>query len=104
LIPNRASGFTTRSDIGPAREGPSAETVAAAQAARGEEIVENPDAYADPDDEKNIFAGTVYEQDDEEADRYVSVPLYRVEAAAGRKKELWEGRKERASSTKRDES
>lgn len=45
--------------------------MAAAQAARGEEIVENPDAYADPDDEKNIFAGTVYEQDDEEADRYV---------------------------------
>lgn len=67
----RASGFTTRSDIGPAREGPSAETVAAAQAARGEEIVDNPDQFADPDDEKNIFAGTVYEQDDEEADRYV---------------------------------
>jgi len=74
--PHRASGFTTRSDIGPAREGPSAETVAAAQAARGEEIVENPDAYADPDDEKNIFAGTVYEQDDEEADRYVPASLY----------------------------
>jgi hypothetical protein len=48
--------------------------VAAAQAARGEEIVDNPDQFADPDDEKNIFAGTVYEQDDEEADRWVVGP------------------------------
>lgn len=78
----RASGFTTRSDIGPAREGPSAETVAAAQAARGEEIVDNPDQYADPDDEKNIFAGTVYEQDDEEADRCVR-PAGRCSGQAG---------------------
>lgn len=32
-----ASGFTTRSDIGPAREGPTPEAIAAAKAARGEE-------------------------------------------------------------------
>ncbi|KAL0250714.1 hypothetical protein I308_102897 [Cryptococcus tetragattii IND107] len=64
-----ASGFTTRSDIGPARAGPSAEVVAEAQARRGEEEIPDPDAFQDPDDERNLFAGTVYEADDEEADR-----------------------------------
>ncbi|ORX36867.1 PRP1 splicing factor, N-terminal-domain-containing protein [Kockovaella imperatae] len=63
-----ASGFTTRSDIGPAREGPSAEAVAEAQARRGEDVPD-PDALQDPDDERNLFAGTVYEADDEEADK-----------------------------------
>lgn len=69
--PHRASGFTTRSDIGPARvqaeEG--AESGAEANGGRGEEIVKDPDQFQDPEDESNIFAGTVYEQDDEEADR-----------------------------------
>ncbi|WVQ82167.1 hypothetical protein IAT38_004295 [Cryptococcus sp. DSM 104549] len=64
-----ASGFTTRSDIGPARAGPSADTIADAQAKRGEEEVPDPDALQDPDDERNLFAGTVYEADDEDADR-----------------------------------
>lgn len=64
-----ASGFTTRSDIGPARAGPSAEVVAEAQARRGEEEIPDPDAFQDPDDERNLFAGTVYEADDEEADK-----------------------------------
>ncbi|RSH79749.1 uncharacterized protein EHS24_009405 [Apiotrichum porosum] len=63
-----ASGFTTRSDIGPAREGPSAETIADAMAKRGEEIPD-PEQFQDPDNERNLFAGTVYEADDEEADR-----------------------------------
>ncbi|KZV84508.1 hypothetical protein EXIGLDRAFT_624143 [Exidia glandulosa HHB12029] len=64
-----ASGFTTRSDIGPAREGPSAEAVAEAQTRRGEEVEADPEQYQDPDNETGLFAGTVYEQDDEEADR-----------------------------------
>jgi pre-mRNA-processing factor 6 len=63
-----ASGFTTRSDIGPAREGPSAEAIAEAQARRGEEVPD-PEQFQDPDDERNLFAGTVYEADDEEADK-----------------------------------
>ena len=63
-----ASGFTTRSDIGPARAGPSAEAIADAQAKRGEDIPD-PEQFQDPDDERNLFAGTVYEADDEEADR-----------------------------------
>ncbi|KAF8169640.1 PRP1 splicing factor, N-terminal-domain-containing protein [Pholiota molesta] len=69
-----ASGFTTRSDIGPAREGPSAEVIAEAQARRGEEAEVDPDQFQDPDNEYGLFAGTTYEQDDEEADRiYESV-------------------------------
>ncbi|KDQ20970.1 hypothetical protein BOTBODRAFT_100573 [Botryobasidium botryosum FD-172 SS1] len=64
-----ASGFTTRSDIGPAREGPSAEVIAEAQAKRGEEVEPDPEAYQDPDNETGLFAGTVYEADDEEADK-----------------------------------
>jgi hypothetical protein len=63
-----ASGFTTRSDIGPAREGPSAEVVAEAQAKRGEEAEVDPEQFQDPDNEYGLFAGTTYEQDDEEAD------------------------------------
>ncbi|KAH7921622.1 hypothetical protein BV22DRAFT_1132130 [Leucogyrophana mollusca] len=64
-----ASGFTTRSDIGPAREGPSAEVVADAQAKRGEEPDIDPEQFQDPDNEYGLFAGTTYEQDDEEADK-----------------------------------
>ncbi|KAK0462204.1 PRP1 splicing factor, N-terminal-domain-containing protein [Armillaria novae-zelandiae] len=64
-----ASGFTTRSDIGPAREGPSAEVIAEAQARRGEEAEVDPDQFQDPDNEYGLFAGTTYEADDEEADR-----------------------------------
>lgn len=68
-----ASGFTTRSDIGPAREGPSAETIAAARRARGEDPDaaedEDEDRFQDPEDETGLFASSVYEQDDEEADR-----------------------------------
>ncbi|KAH7885649.1 PRP1 splicing factor, N-terminal-domain-containing protein [Phlebopus sp. FC_14] len=64
-----ASGFTTRSDIGPAREGPSAEAVAEAQARRGEEPEVDAEQFQDPDNEYGLFAGTTYEQDDEEADK-----------------------------------
>ncbi|KAG6836096.1 hypothetical protein H0H93_011434 [Arthromyces matolae] len=69
-----ASGFTTRSDIGPAREGPSAEVIAEAQAKRGEEPEVDAEQFQDPDNEYGLFAGTTYEQDDEEADKiYESV-------------------------------
>ncbi|KAF7767988.1 hypothetical protein Agabi119p4_7231 [Agaricus bisporus var. burnettii] len=63
-----ASGFTTRSDIGPAREGPSEEVIAEARARRGEEEVD-PEQFQDPDNEYGLFAGMTYEQDDEEADK-----------------------------------
>jgi pre-mRNA-processing factor 6 len=40
-----------------------------AQAKRGEEADVDPDQFQDPDNEYGLFAGTTYEQDDEEADR-----------------------------------
>ncbi|KAJ2916896.1 hypothetical protein MD484_g3518, partial [Candolleomyces efflorescens] len=64
-----ASGFTTRSDIGPAREGPSEEVIAEARAKRGEEEQPDPEQFQDPDNEYGLFAGMTYEADDEEADR-----------------------------------
>lgn len=73
-----ASGFTTRSDIGPAREGPTPEAIAAARAARGEEDstvqADESEQFQDPDNETNLFASAPYDQEDEEADRiYESV-------------------------------
>jgi pre-mRNA-processing factor 6 len=46
-----------------------------AQARRGEEEVD-PEAFQDPENETGLFAGTVYEADDEEADKiYEQVDL-----------------------------
>lgn len=85
-----ASGFTTRSDIGPARQGPDDATIAAARARRGEtdgndggdgavggggkggdsdDGEEGQFDDRDPENETGLFAGGVYEKDDEEADR-----------------------------------
>lgn len=40
-----------------------------AQAKRGEEPDVDPEQFQDPDNEYGLFAGTTYEQDDEEADK-----------------------------------
>ena len=74
-----ATGFTTRSDLGPAREGPTEEQIKAAVAKRsaklglteGKEGDDNEDEnrFQDPDNEVGLFAGGIYEKDDEEADR-----------------------------------
>jgi len=40
-----------------------------AQERRGEEVAVDPDQFQDPDNEYGLFAGTTYEQDDEEADK-----------------------------------
>lgn len=52
-----ASGFTTRSDIGPARE--AADETAGAEEAR-KEIEADPDQFQDPENETGLFAGKVY--------------------------------------------
>ena len=54
-----ASGFTTRSDIGPAREAAPEEGAegAAKEGGRGEEIEADPDQYQDPENETGLFAG-----------------------------------------------
>lgn len=40
-----------------------------AQARRGEEADYDPEQFQDPDNETGLFAGMVYEADDEEADK-----------------------------------
>lgn len=77
-----ATGFTTRSDLGPAREGPSEDQIKEALAKRAaalgfsdavggkkEEEDDNDERYQDPDNEVGLFAGGVYDKDDDEADR-----------------------------------
>lgn len=71
-----ATGFTTRSDIGPAREGPDEEDMQAALAARAAALENGGDKdegddgrYQDPENETGLFSGLPYDKDDEEADR-----------------------------------
>jgi pre-mRNA-processing factor 6 len=73
-----ATGFTTRSDLGPAREGPSEDQIKAAVAKRSAQLgltepkdddKEDDSRYQDPDNEVGLFAGGIYEKDDEEADK-----------------------------------
>ncbi|KAK4144256.1 PRP1 splicing factor, N-terminal-domain-containing protein [Dichotomopilus funicola] len=73
-----ATGFTTRSDLGPAREGPSEDQIKAAVAKRSAQLglteskddgKDDDERYQDPDNEVGLFAGGIYEKDDEEADR-----------------------------------
>ncbi|KAF3903569.1 hypothetical protein AA313_de0202646 [Arthrobotrys entomopaga] len=82
-----ATGFTTRSDIGPAREGPSEEAIKAVLAKRAQALGqdapssfskekkenENDDnddeRYQDPENEVGLFAGGTYDEDDDEADK-----------------------------------
>lgn len=82
-----ATGFTTRSDLGPAREGPSEEQIREVLAKRAEDIGlkdtafaskpkkgaeeenEQEDRFQDPDDEVGLFASGSFDRDDDEADR-----------------------------------
>ncbi|OQV00192.1 Tetratricopeptide repeat-containing protein [Cladophialophora immunda] len=82
-----ATGFTTRSDLGPARDGPSAEQIQEALARRAQQLgaapptaygaaakkqeqeEEDDDRFQDPDNETGLFASGNFTQDDDEADR-----------------------------------
>ncbi|KAI1085265.1 pre-mRNA splicing factor [Whalleya microplaca] len=79
-----ATGFTTRSDLGPAREGPSEDQIKEALAKRAAQLGfgdavggakkdddenDHEDRYQDPDNEVGLFAGGIYDKDDDEADR-----------------------------------
>ena len=86
-----ATGFTTRSDLGPAREGPTPEQIQAALAKRAqllgaapptaygagrekggkdeEKEEEEDERFQDPDNEVGLFAYGQFDQDDDEADR-----------------------------------
>ncbi|KAK0614223.1 PRP1 splicing factor, N-terminal-domain-containing protein [Immersiella caudata] len=88
-----ATGFTTRSDLGPAREGPSEDQIKAAVAKRSAQLGlteskdddnnEDENRYQDPDNEVGLFAGGIYEKDDEEADEI----WQKVEEKMGRRRQ-----------------
>lgn len=79
-----ATGFTTRSDLGPAREGPSEEQIKEALAKRAAALGQAPptaygatakedddddDRFQDPENEVGLFANASYDRDDDEADQ-----------------------------------
>ncbi|KAK9453054.1 PRP1 splicing factor, N-terminal-domain-containing protein [Dipodascopsis uninucleata] len=71
-----ATGFTTRSDIGPAREGPTEDSIKAALAKRAEAIKngeeeddEEDERFKDSENDEGLFASGTYDADDDEADR-----------------------------------
>ena len=81
-----ATGFTTRSDLGPAREGPSEEQIKEALAKRAAQLGNAPptaygvpgkkpedddddERFQDPDNETGLFASGNYDRDDDEADK-----------------------------------
>lgn len=75
-----ATGFTTRSDLGPAREGPSDDQIKEVVAKRaaalrgedkkeGDEGGDDSERFQDPDNEVGLFAGGIYDKEDEEADQ-----------------------------------
>ncbi|KAJ5668777.1 Pre-mRNA-splicing factor prp1 [Penicillium macrosclerotiorum] len=86
-----ATGFTTRSDLGPAREGPTPEQIQAALTKRAQQLgaaaptaygnnsrekggkeekeEEDDERFQDPDNEVGLFAYGQFDQEDDEADR-----------------------------------
>lgn len=87
-----ATGFTTRSDLGPAREGPTPEQIQEALAKRAallgtapptaygastrgekggkaDKEEDDDDRYQDPENETGLFAYGQYDRDDDEADQ-----------------------------------
>ena len=81
-----ATGFTTRSDLGPARDGPSEEQIKDALAKRAAQLGTVPpsaygadkksteeddedERYKVPENEIGLFATGAYDRDDDEADR-----------------------------------
>lgn len=86
-----ATGFTTRSDLGPAREGPTPEQIQAALTKRAallgaaaptaygdksrekggkeDKAEEDDERFQDPDNEVGLFAYGQFDQEDDEADR-----------------------------------
>ncbi|KAF7724034.1 hypothetical protein EC973_001441 [Apophysomyces ossiformis] len=65
-----ATGFTTRSDIGPAREsGDFGLDSKRALGGKPEGEEDDDERYQDPDNEVGLFSGAPYEEDDEEADK-----------------------------------
>ncbi|KAM0790103.1 hypothetical protein ACM66B_005430 [Microbotryomycetes sp. NB124-2] len=93
-----ASGFTTRSDIGPARDEAAPDAAGgeagAGAGAGGDDAGPDNEQFQDPENETGLFAGGVYEADDEEADRiYASVDA-KIEARRKARREAREKEEE----------
>jgi pre-mRNA-processing factor 6 len=62
-----ATGFTTRSDIGPARAAPGNEGATESEKKEGEE--DDEERFKDPENDTGLFANADFDADDEEAER-----------------------------------
>ncbi|KAI9688284.1 MAG: hypothetical protein M1820_010296 [Bogoriella megaspora] len=97
-----ATGFTTRSDLGPARAGPSDEQIKEALAKRAaQQGLAAPTAYGatekkdddddderfqDPENETGLFASGTFDRDDDEADRIYQAIDEKLEKRRGKKR------------------
>ncbi|EXJ90788.1 hypothetical protein A1O1_03892 [Capronia coronata CBS 617.96] len=101
-----ATGFTTRSDLGPARDGPSAEQIQEALAKRAAQLGAAPptaygavdkkkpeqeedddERFQDPENEVGLFAYGQYDQADDEADRIYQAVDEKIERRRKRPRE-----------------
>ncbi|EXJ82672.1 hypothetical protein A1O3_06486 [Capronia epimyces CBS 606.96] len=104
-----ATGFTTRSDLGPARDGPSTEQIQEALAKRAaqlgaapptaygavdkkkpEQDEEDDERFQDPENEVGLFAYGQYDQADDEADRIYQAVDEKIERRRKRPREARE--------------
>ncbi|KAJ5138913.1 MRNA splicing factor (Prp1/Zer1) [Penicillium bovifimosum] len=107
-----ATGFTTRSDLGPAREGPTPEQIQAAltkraqllgaaaptaygatsreKGAKEDDKDEDDERFQDPDDEHGLFAYGQYDQEDDEADRIYQAVDEKMDRRRKRRREARE--------------
>ena len=84
-----AQGFTTRSDIGPAREVSSTEAGVGREEGgqQGQDGTEENAQYQDPENESGLFAGMAYDKDDEEADMVYELVQRKMEERRKSKRE-----------------
>lgn len=106
-----ATGFTTRSDLGPAREGPTPEQIQEALAKRAAQLGQPaPTAYGagaekktqeeddgdderfqDPDNETGLFAYGTFDKDDDEADRIYQEVDEKMDRRRKARRYVWTG-------------
>ncbi|KAJ2612270.1 U4/U6 x U5 tri-snRNP complex subunit Prp1 [Coemansia sp. RSA 1365] len=88
-----ATGFTTRSDIGPAREAAEKQQAAGKKGKRSDTDQQEEDTagrFANAENEEGLFSNMPYEQDDEEADKIWSMIDAKMEQRRPKRKEQQE--------------
>ncbi|KAJ3368875.1 hypothetical protein GGF31_006010 [Allomyces arbusculus] len=94
-----ATGFTTRSDIGPAREASAAALQKEAQATTGDDGGDEDRYNDDPENESGLFSSLPYDADDEEADAIYAA----VDAALANRRKKWRDAKDKEQKTNTDD-